>query len=107
MSSRGPNKRMSIEPLVLQVDRSLFMLASGHGSASLALQAPCARFVFQQALRGEFESIPSEASCYQGEESERLFKGIAYSGNPSPQSSPPRGEEGWAHGEIENWKTRK
>ena len=47
--SRGPNKRMSIEPLVLQVDRSLFMLASGHGSASLALQAPCARFVFQLA----------------------------------------------------------
>jgi len=49
LPSRGPNDRMTIEPLVLQADRSLFRLASGHGSASLALQAPCARFVFQQA----------------------------------------------------------
>ena len=49
MPSRGPNDRMTIEPRVLQVDRSLFRLASGHGSASLALQVPCARFVFQQA----------------------------------------------------------
>ncbi|MEI6516292.1 MAG: hypothetical protein WCO77_09950, partial [bacterium] len=52
LPSRGPNDRMTIEPLVFKVDRSLFMLASGHGSASLALQAPCARFVFQQAPMG-------------------------------------------------------
>ena len=51
LPSRGPNDRMTIEILVLQADRSLLRLASGHGSASLALQAPCARFVIQQAHR--------------------------------------------------------